>query len=192
MIGSTDEEKTPNYGEDEKIDLLVKIINRFDFYINSTNTKASIIIAWNGVLIGTVLLKYSDVLSSFAEGTNLRYVSAFILFTIGAVAVGSNLIVLWVIFPFLKFSSDESDKDKTFVDESIFYFGSLAKLDAASYHTKIINISAEKILKDASDQAVTIAKGLDGKMWMLKWSLTLIAVQLALLLVLTFLKVFLG
>lgn len=186
----TDDGKSAEYSDKDRIDLLVKIINRFDFYINSTNAKASLVIAWNGVIIGAVLLKYADVLEGFVDGSRLEWWMGAMLFVIALLAAISNLIVMWVVFPFLTFTSSESKKSRVFVDESIFFFGSLAKLDAESFHRKISKIGETEILKDVSDQAVTIAKGLDGKMNKIRASIYFVVTQIVLLVILTFITIF--
>lgn len=51
----------------DKMEFLFKAISRYDFYINATNAKASLILVWNGIVIGTVLLKFDTILSLFIK-----------------------------------------------------------------------------------------------------------------------------
>ena len=61
----------------EHLELLLKKISRYDFYINSTNAKASIIIAWNGIIIGTIFLKYNSIIAILQAGMGLLYFKYF-------------------------------------------------------------------------------------------------------------------
>lgn len=177
-----------SFGTKDRIDFLFKIINRFDFYINSTNTKASLIIAWNGVLIGTVLLKYGEILQAFGAGTNARALSVWLLFLIGGSAVLSNFIVFSVIFPFLKFNSKRAAVGKMFQDESLLFFSAVAKLDSEDYLKKLVENTEDDILMDLADQTTTVAQGLNRKMYLLRISLWFIAVQLFLIILLLLLN----
>ena len=52
--------------EKEVMETLFRIIGRFDFYISSTNTKASLLLAWNSFVPGFLLLKYDAILGNFS------------------------------------------------------------------------------------------------------------------------------
>jgi CBS domain containing-hemolysin-like protein len=86
----------------DRIDYLFKIINRFDFYINSTNTKASLIIAWNGVVIGAILLKYTEVVSIFQSTAWAKLAAVVLLTLIGTCSLISTVFVFSLVFPFLR------------------------------------------------------------------------------------------
>ena len=165
MIGGKEKEKNVAKPEEdahsikEKIDLVLAIVGRFDFYINSTNAKASLIFAWNGIVIGTLLLKYKDFLELYPK--NHQLIIELCLLCIGICAVISNLIAFQVIFPFLKGSNKPS---KT---SSIFYFGSVSSMKSEEYFEKVSKISSRETLVDITDQGVILAKAADGKMkWM--------------------------
>src|SRR5947209_8017908 len=85
----------------EKIDYLFKIIGRYDFYINSTNTKASLVIAWNGVVIGTILLKFNDILVTYKSSHWAVITASVLLSLMGICSVISIALVFNVIFPFI-------------------------------------------------------------------------------------------
>lgn len=160
----------------DKIDYLFEIIKRFDFYTNSTNAKASLIIAWNGVLIGTVLLKYSEILSIFQTVYWAKITVIFFLLLIGISGAISNLFIFWGVFPFLRKSS-KAPTGKILESESAIFFGSVAQLDAKTYHDKILNSDATDLLTDLTDQAATIAQGLNNKMKLIRISLSIIGIQ---------------
>lgn len=45
----------------EKITVLLEILKRIDGFINITNTKASIILAWNGLLLTVLISNFNDI-----------------------------------------------------------------------------------------------------------------------------------
>ncbi len=50
-----------------KFELIKKNIDRFDHYIGTTNAKSSIILAFNGIIIGAILLKYDIFIKLFED-----------------------------------------------------------------------------------------------------------------------------
>lgn len=148
----------------DKIDFLFKVIGRFDLYITSTNTKASLIFAWNGIVVGTLLLKYSEIINLFPTKSNFPIIINTIFLATALCAVISNVIAFRVIFPSLK--SDSKNENN-----SIIYFGSVASNSAEVYFDKVHKISDEGILNDITDQAITLAGIAVDKMQKLKISI---------------------
>lgn len=183
---ANDKEKA-EFKPKDKIDYLFKVINRFDFYINSTNTKASLILAWNGVLIGTVLLKYGEILSAFQPAGWSKGAAVVLLTLIGICSLVSNVFVLSVVFPFLRPSS-KSTAGRILKSESTLFFGSVAATGSEGYHKRIVEIDAEEVLADLADQAATIAQGLQDKMQLIRKSLVTVGLGLVLILCLIILK----
>ena len=105
----------------DRIDFIFKVIGRYDFYINTTNTKGSLILAWNGLLIGWVLLKYDSILSLFPHPKAQIFASIFLSLSTLA-ALFSNVIAFQVVFPFLQSSSQYLEA------KSLIFFGSVANL----------------------------------------------------------------
>jgi hypothetical protein len=171
----------------DKIDYLFKIINRFDFYINSTNTKASLIIAWNGVLIGTILLKYGEILGAFHPAGWPKAAAGALLSLTGACSLLSNVFVLSVIFPFLRPSS-KRETGRILQSESILFFGSVAAMGTEAYHKRIADCDADEVLADLADQAATIAQGLQDKMRLIRKSLVTVGLGLVFILCILILK----
>ena len=161
---------------EDKIDLVLKVIGRFDFYINSTNAKASLILAWNGVAVGAILLKYDAVLALYQKNSSVQVIAVFLLSLIGAFSVLSIGLVFKVVFPFLKATSKKTP------NESILFFGSVASMGAERYFEKLSKETSTEILSDLSDQAVILAQGVRDKMQVMQKSINAIYVQLFLLL----------
>ena len=183
---ANDKEKA-EFKPKDKIDYLFKVINRFDFYINSTNTKASLILAWNGVLIGAVLLKYGEILSAFQPAGWSKGAAVALLTLIGICSLISNVFVLNVVFPFLRPSS-KATAGRILKSESMLFFGSVAAMGSEHYHKRIVDSDAEEVLADLADQAATIAQGLQDKMHLIRKSLIIVGLGLVFILCLLGLK----
>jgi hypothetical protein len=154
----------------DRIDFLFKIINRYDTYITSTNTKASLVIAWNGVVIGTILLKHQEILNQF-KCENITALASILLVICGIASLISIGLVFGVVFPFLRSNLDGSD--------SLIFFGSVAKVPPDEY-CKTMRIADNLVLlNDISRQVTVLAVGLTSKMHYLQNSINAIYVQLA-------------
>ena len=153
----------------EKVDLLFKVINRFDFYTNSTNAKTSLIIAWNSFVFGAVLLKYDDILNLFPLTGCPHYAAVFFTTLIGICSIISIIFAFLVIFPFLKSNSTNT---------SLFFFGSVSRMSVPDYFAKISDASFETVISDLTDQTVTMASGLSNKMTKLQYSIRAIYIGL--------------
>jgi hypothetical protein len=173
------EQATKNDGESDglpdRIDLLLKVIGRFDFYINSTNTKASLILAWNGIVVGALLLKYDVILAQYKRNWFAWVAAASLLSLIGMFSVVSIGLVFKVVFPFLKSTS------KTTEGESILFFDSVASMGAEKYFDKVAHETSEEVLLDLADQAVILAKGAQHKMLTMQKSIRCIYLELLIL-----------
>ena len=108
MADGTDKQPQ-EYPPASRIDLLMKIINRYDTYITSTNAKASLVIAWNGAVIGSILLKYQEIISQFSCMCKLSAVLPILLVMCGLLALISTGLIFGVVFPFL--TSSRGGKD---------------------------------------------------------------------------------
>jgi len=173
---ATSENKPLPMEQSACIDLLLKIITRYDTYIISTNAKASLIIAWNGVVIGSILLKYQDILGNFSILSPAYVWVKLIMVACGACAAISTAIIFTVVFPFLKPTRDGS--------KSLIFFGSVAAIPSSEYLTEVKMASALTFLEDLAAQASVLALGLDKKMRHLQYSINAIFIELALVFVL--------
>lgn len=171
----------------EKVEYLFKIIGRYDTYINSTNAKASLVIAWNGVVIGTILLKYNDILSNYKPPDWAVVVASILLALMGICSVISIVLIFNVIFPFLKPTS-RTPTGRVLIDESAVFFGSVAKLGADEYQKQISGLTSATLLADLTDQAVILAQGLNAKMQLIRKSILAIMAELLIIATLFILK----
>jgi hypothetical protein len=173
------ERKAPDTGEElgvaGRTEFLFKVISRLDFYINSTNTKASLIIAWNGLVIGTIMVKYEDIAKGFSSLRNGEQIGAVILALIGVAGVISIFLVLIVIYPYLKETTG-----KAVPNRSLVYFESIAAMGTDRYCQGVCSVGNEELMADLSGQAVALSDGLVGKMKKVKWAIRIVILQLVL------------
>lgn len=170
-----------------RIENTLKKIARFDFYINSTNTKASIIIAWNGIVIGTIFLKYHQVTSLYDLYIWSYYTANVFLVLIGVASVFSIVFVFDVIYPFLK-EKDKQPKNEDNDTGSLFFFGSIARLSHKKYIEKEKKSSEKDVLEDVLEQSHILSKGLLGKMMKLQSSIISVKFQLFFIFIMVILK----
>jgi hypothetical protein len=166
----------------EKIELLFKKISRYDFYINSTNAKASIIIAWNGIIIGTILLKYTSIIALYLMSVWAYYAANVLLIIMAAASIVSIAFVFKVINPFL------SSGSKDISSKSLMFFGDVAEMSLNEYTKKESDLSYEEALSDTMGQAHILATGLNNKMKNMQQSIKAINFGLLTLLLLVLLK----
>lgn len=171
----------------DKIDNALKKISRFDYYINSTNTKSSIILAWNGTVIGTIFLKYHQVTSLYDVYVWSYYTANVLLVLAGIASIFSMVFIFDVIYPFLA-EKNTTTKNINSKEGSLFFFGSIAKLTEKEYIEKENESSEQEILQDVLEQSYILSKGLSVKMTKLQTSINAIKFQLFLICLMIILK----
>jgi len=162
----------------QKISFLLEIIKRYDTYIVSTNSKASLIIAFNSLVLGTVLLKFGDIIG-FYSATNMKAFVGFTLLLVTASTLLSLFFVFQVVYPFFGTTSDNK-KQKS----SLIYFGSVSNMSTDEYLEKITNSSLTQIIEDLSAQTTILAGGLQDKMLKMRYSIRAITLNMLLILLL--------
>lgn len=166
----------------DRLEILFKKISRYDFYINSTHSKASIIIAWNGIVIGTILLKYNPILNLFLTPKWSYYIANTILIIMAISSIISIALMFRVVNPFLS-SGNENINFK-----SLMFFGDVTKMSLDEYKKKEVSINYDEVLSDTIKQAHILATGLNDKMKNMQWSIKAINFGLLALLLLLLLK----
>jgi len=166
----------------EKVEILYRNISRYDFYISSTNAKCSIVLAYNSLIIGTLLFKFDDIIKLYSKGVWAQNVSFCLLLLIGILSPISIIFAFRVINPFLA-SGEELAQHK-----SVVFFGSVAETPFKDYLEKIKSMTDVDIIEDLTSQAKVIADGLLQKMNDMKKAIKLIYGMLVLVLVLFVLK----
>lgn len=155
-----------------KVEFLWKVITRYDHYINSTNAKASLIIAWNGIVIGAVLLQYEEVLKTFSAKPHGQIVASIGIFLLGLSSLVSNFFVFRVVTPYIPNSENQ---------KSLIYFGSVSKMEHLKYHTLLSEADNSSIISDLSLQAIDLATSLEKKMQKTKNSIVFMCIGLVII-----------
>ena len=171
-----------NINDSAKITLIMDVIKRYDNYIVSTNAKASLIIAFNSLILGTVLLKFSDIIY-FNCSLIAKVAVGFLLVLISASSLFSLFFVFIVVYPYFGRKADEEEQET-----SLIYFGSIAKMSGREYFENLDMVTIEELVADLSEQAVILAGGLQKKMLRMRRSIEAITFSLALILVLVIAK----
>lgn len=134
----------------EKLEHIKFIINRYDVYMESTQTKSNLYLALNtAILVGIVTLLTA------LKKEDLNVAVIIFLGLTALLAVISITITLLAITPYLKSAAEKST--------SIIFFQDVSNHDYDEYHHKVKEISDAKLLKDLTCQAFSLATGLKVK-----------------------------
>lgn len=155
-------------------DFLWKVISRFDNYISTTNTKATVIVAFNTFIFSAIVLKWNDLLTPFGYHRIAAFITSTLLLIAASAALVSLAAVFAVINPFLK-----SPKNPTKYHSKIF-FGHVAEFEKPDdYHQCVRKNSDDELIEDLCMQAHILARGLDDKFKRMKMAVgTILFVQL--------------
>lgn len=165
-----------------KYDFLLRVIGRFDSIIASTNSKCSIVLAFNGIILGAILFRFDEIANIYCNNPYYRNISFLILFLIVLTGSVSIVFAFRAIYPFLK--SGETDPKY----KSLIFFGSVSKLEASEYLERIISLTDSQMIEDLSKQIKVLADGLQKKMEDMRKAVFLIYVNLVLIILLILLK----
>lgn len=158
---------------DEQKFILEKLLGRIDFYLNVINVKAAFLITFNTFILGSILLKYCDIINQFTYIKIKSLVSIMILLiTIGIIC--SLFKLLKAVSPFL----ESGNKPSSY--QSLLYFGSVAELSYEDYNKQIENITKETVIYDLTQQTHLLSKSLTEKfrflnqgIWWIIWFIML-------------------
>ena len=148
-----------------KVSLIFDIIKRYDSYIISTNAKASLVIAFNSLILGSILFKSNDIISLYCSSGAKIFIGIIII----CISISSLLslgFVFKVVYPFLGEKIPDTSQHN-----SIVYFGSVSKLNSTEYYERFELCNDDTLLKDLTEQANILSKGLDSKMLKLRYSI---------------------
>lgn len=130
----------------ERIEVLRYTVSRFDGYFQGVNSKISLFITLSTFILTVSSAGATLILKQY--GTGDRVPLLFVLLIV--LAAGLALIfTIKAAIPYL-------GNDQT----SIFHFGYVANQSREDYNNKIDSLTSESIVKDISNQAFTLAKGL--------------------------------
>lgn len=154
----------------EKLEHVKFIIDRFDTYMESTQTKSNLYLALNTAILGGIIS-----LAASSKPKDVTFFSIFILGSTAFLAVASITITLIAITPYLISNSKKS--------KSIIFFQDVRNSNFKDYADRVKNISDKKLLKDLTCQAYSLAGGLQSKYKKLFYAGRLIIIEFILLLI---------
>jgi hypothetical protein len=173
-----------NVSADKLIDFYWKVIGRYDSYIGTTNAKAAFLIAWNTFAIGSIGLKWGELLSPFALHPKTQIWATICLILIVICGLAGLWKVFGVVTPFL------GRPRKAEAHQSVIFFEEIARFETnAAYHAVATELDGEALAFDLASQAYALAKGLSGKFAALKVAIGIarfVQIPAAFLLVITY------
>jgi len=134
-------------------DLLIRI----DSYVNTTNYKSAVVLAFNTFILSGIIIQYKELINQVADIYSLRIIAAIVVISIVFISLISIIFVLLVIKPFLESYPTNTKK-------SLFYFNDIQKRGSSQDYIKSISKRSKKSLGvDVSEQIYSISKGLNKK-----------------------------
>lgn len=134
---------------EDKIKFLWDVIKRYDHYINSANTKASLILSFCAAILIGLTLKTKDILNHIKPELLANATSILLIFIL-IFNIKAIYHSLKTVFP--KTTSYTAGL-------SLIFYGDVANIEkkANGYHEKITNLSEEQVIKDLSYQVYELS-----------------------------------
>lgn len=128
------------------------IIDRFDHYFESTNTKGNLYLAINTFLIGGILSGYTFLDQQFA----FVFFTKVLIIIMLLACLGSLQCSMFAINPY-------TSRGNAAHSRSMIFFGDVAPLDSGDYHRDFTTQTEEERLADLTRQISVLSKGLMNK-----------------------------
>jgi Family of unknown function (DUF5706) len=143
--------------KEEQKYLLDKIIDRFDFYIDTVNAKVAFIITLDTFILGAVSLNFRQVKSGISNTALVWIITGAVLVIL--LGVGMSLYLsLQAVVPYLV----AKPKTKKVYD-SLIFFGSVSKMSVDDFTQAVENVTSETLQDDLTNQAYVLASALSKK-----------------------------
>jgi len=146
--------KGNNTGISKKIELMIKIINRTDSYLNSANTKSTILLSLASGLIVALSVNFDKIIALVHLSTDKTILSAFVS-AILFLLIASVVFSLKGVTPFIKASV--SGNNFSFVDIALTY------KELAEYKKQFSAVSDLEFLNQLVSLNHTLSKALLNK-----------------------------
>jgi hypothetical protein len=143
--------------------LLFKNLDRFDMYIASVDRKAAFLVTFNTFVMGTLLLKYTDILKLYKISQIQCSITVLLVICLISVII-AIILAFWASKPYLGSGNQAGGYT------SLLFFGSVAEMDESSYSTNISSLGKRKLKDDLIHQTHTLALALDCKFKKIKIS----------------------
>jgi len=136
--------------------ILNKSISRYDNLIESVNTKVNFIIGFNTFLLGSIVLKSSELLSKLNYSFLKLLICIFIFVIFGGICA-TFYYCFQSVKPYLK----SGNVDKNY--KTLLFFDSVSKMKAEVYLESVKSLTDEFLIEDLSRQVHTLSNGLSKK-----------------------------
>lgn len=161
------QQKSKNNNRDAEKSRLNFTMTRIDHYYDSVNNKSAVYIAINTFITGGVLVLITQTDKPLNGLWNLPEVCLWACMALGLI----SLVLLAITsIPFIS--------NKT---NSIYYYGTIAKMSETEFIKKTTNCTDKKDLNDLRVQVYILSKGLISKFEKLRWVGHLLMAQFLLL-----------
>ncbi len=140
-------------------------IERFDQYYDNINNKSNIFLGLSIFIIGSLVTGYQKLMSIVCPNLTIQVLYLLIL----CIAIVCALLMILASTPYL---SKETN--------SVYYFGSISKMNNGDFMVKSYSLSNEDDLDDLRLQTHSLATGLKRKFKRLRLASMLIALQILL------------
>lgn len=144
-------------------------ISRLDHYYDSVNNKTTVYIGINTIITGGAITLTTQIHEILSREVALQVFIAIII----AFGLASLLILAWASIPYLDGKKKKSD--------SLYYFGSIAKMGRKEFFDLSEKMGKKEDLKDLRNQVYELSCGLKMKFLKLKWVGRLLIAQFLLL-----------
>lgn len=146
----------------DHLEVLFRIISRFDFYFGTMNAKAALVAAFNSFALGTILLRWNDLVALFEGYPNAEKAAAILLVVSAVASIVSLAAVFASINPYLK------SRQTPGTYHSSFYFRHVAEHESAeAYLDAFCKLEPADIVHDLASQAHVLSRGLRSKFRMM-------------------------
>ena len=149
----------------KKIELMIKVITRTDTYLNSANTKSTILLSLASALIVALIVNFKYVTALVNEGSDRSFVS-FLLLLVIILLIASIVFSLRGISPYLMPS----------VQKNTFSFVDIIKgYESLAHYKKSFTTTSERdFLNQLISLNYNLSKALIGKYERQIWAITFI------------------
>lgn len=151
----------------ESLELLWDLIRRNDSYIESTNTRATILVTFDTFVLGAIILNWRDILSTYSTHNVAEY-SVIILLSITAIA---SLATLWkafnVINPFPHLPNESVDYQSKFLLIA-------QPMEPENYLDHFQNLTEKELSQDLAKEVHSMSQALKDKFGNMKTAIHLI------------------
>ena len=168
----------------QKEEFLWNVIKRYDGYYSVTNTKASIILAFNTIVFSGLVFKWDNIIT-FYNNKLVIFVMNFIIFIVAFLSLVSLFFMLKIVLPYLK------SKKRIGQYQSQIFFGHVSEYSSDEDYLKVVNnLKEDELIKALAFQVYSLARGLYEKFEFCKIAFRIICFgQLPLIAISIFLKI---